>query len=119
MSDENNILSPAPGGNGKDRLPEDKLMAYLEGKLPPHEQHEVELWLSEEGMESDAMEGLRKLDPQEARHSVNKLGHQLRKAVLNKKRARRKPNNDQFTWIAIAIILLLIVVAYLVIRRSM
>ena len=118
MSDENNILSPTPGGNGKERLPEDKLMAYLEGKLPPHEQHEVELWLSEEGMESDAVEGLRKLDPLEARSSVHKLDLHLRKAVLNKKRARRRSNNDQFTWIAIAIILLLIVVAYLVIRRS-
>lgn len=116
MSDENNILST---GGGKRRLPEDKLMAYLEGKLSAAEQHEVELWLADEGMESDALEGLRKLKPQEAIHSVNKLNHHLHKTLLNKKRKRRRPKTDQFTWIAIAIILLLIVVAYIVIRKAM
>ncbi|MFI5195933.1 MAG: hypothetical protein ACHQD8_02495 [Chitinophagales bacterium] len=119
MSDENNILSTGHGNGGKERLPEDKLMAYLEGKLSAAEQHEVELWLADEGMESDALEGLRKLKPEETMYSVNKLNHNLRKAMLSKKRVRRRPKTDQFTWIAVVIILLLIVVAYLVIRKAM
>ena len=116
MSEVNNILSE--GNDGKKRLSDDKLMAYLEGKLSPAEQHEVELWLADEGMESDALEGLQKLKPEETMHSVNKLNHGLRKNLKGKKRGRRKPSSDQFTWIAIAIILLLVVVAYIVVSRS-
>ncbi len=116
MSDMNDILSV--GGGGK-KLPEDKLMAYLEGKLSPAEQHEVELWLAEEGMESDALEGLGTIQAAEAKHSVERLNHNLRKTLHNKKRKRRQPNNNQFTYIAIVIILMLIVVAYIVMRKSM
>ena len=119
MNDANNILSTGAGNGGKKRLPEDKLIAYIEGKLSPAEQHEVELWLADEGMESDALEGLHKLKPEETMHSVNKLNHHLHNALLSKKRKRRQPKTDQFTWIAIAIILLLIVVAYIVIRKAM
>ena len=115
MSDTNDILE----NSGKKRIPEDKLMAYIEGKLSPAEQREVELWLADEGMESDAMEGLQTLKPQDTVHSVNKLNHSLRKAISGKKRGRRKPNTDQFTWLAIFIVLLLIVVAYIVVRKSM
>jgi anti-sigma factor RsiW len=117
MSDPNNILSHSNGG--KKTIPEDKLMAYLEGKLSAAEQHEMELWMADEGMESDALEGLRNIKPEEARHAVNKLNHDLRKSLLNKKRRRRHPQNNQFTYIAIIIILLLIVVAYIVMRNAM
>lgn len=119
MSDLDNILTPDPGNGGKKRLSEDKLMAYLEGTLPPAEQHEVELWLADEGMESDALEGLRKLKHNDMLHSVNKLNHHLRKTIFSKKRKRRKLGSDQFTWVAVLIILLLAIVAYLVIRKAM
>jgi anti-sigma factor RsiW len=116
MSDPNNI---SPFGKGKERLTEDKLLAYMEGKLSAEEQHEVEQWLAEEGMESDAVEGLKAMRPDAARHTVNKLNHNLRKTLLSRKRPRRALKHDQFSWIAIVIILLLVVVAYLVIRKSM
>jgi ferric-dicitrate binding protein FerR (iron transport regulator) len=118
MSDPNDILS-FDRGKGNNKLSEDKLMAYLEGKLSPAEHHEVEQWLAEEGMESDALEGLRALQPTETKHSVNRLNHNLRKTLLHKKRKRRPLKTDHIAWIAILIILLLIVVGYLVIRRSM
>lgn len=117
MSDQNDILNT--GHNEKEQLSEDKLMAYLEGKLSPAEQHKMEQWLASEGMESDALEGLRLLQPEETRHTVNKLNHKLRSAVLNKKRRRKTLKTDHFSWIAIAIILLLAAVAYLVIRKAM
>ena len=119
MSDTNDILSPNTEHDGRKGLPEEKLMAYLDGKLSPAEQHEVELWLADEGMESDALDGLSGIGADEMRHSVRKLNHGLRKSLSGKKRERRKPQAEQFTWIAILIILLVIIVAYLVIRKSM
>jgi ferric-dicitrate binding protein FerR (iron transport regulator) len=119
MSGQNDI-SPFNSDNHPERkLSGDKLMAWQEGSLSPAEQHEVEKWLADEGMESDALEGLRQLKPGEARSVVNRLDHHLRKAVARKRQPRRPLKTDQFTWIAIAIVLLLIVVAYLVVRTSM
>lgn len=118
MSDANNILPSGPGDAGKQKLSEERLMAWLAGDLSHAEQHEVEQWLADEGMESDAMEGLRELKPAETKQVVNKLNSQLRKTVSNKKHKRRSRQPDQFTWVAIAIILLLAIVAYIVIRKT-
>ena len=118
MNDQNNISPFGPGSGGKDKLSEEKLMAYLEGKLSPAEQHDIELWLSEEGMEGDAIEGLKTLKPGETNHSVNRLKHELRKTMTGKKRKRRPLRPDYLTWIAVAVILLLVVAAYFVIRYA-
>lgn len=117
MSDPNNISSFNNGE--KPKLSDERLMAYFEGKLSPAEQHEVEQWLADEGMESDALEGLRELKPEETKHTVNKLNHQLRKTLTNKKKKRKPLKTEQYTLVAIAIILLLIVLAYIVIRKSL
>lgn len=117
MTEQNNILPPDDGS--KRKLSDELLMAYLEGRLTAEQQHEVELWLAEEGMESDALEGLHSLNASETTHSVNRLNHKLRKAVVSKQR-RRKPLQTQYlTWMAIGLVLLLAVVAYIVIRRSL
>lgn len=118
MSDQNHISPFEPGSGNRKHLPEDKLLAYLEGKLPPAEQHEVEQWLAEEGMESDALEGLQTMRPEDTRHTVNKLNHNLRKTLLSKKHKRTKLKTDQHIIVAIAIILLLVVVAYIVVSKS-
>ena len=118
MSEQDNISPFDPSNGGKPKLSEDRLMAWLEGNLSAAEQHEVELWLAEEGMEGDAMEGLKELNPAETKHIVGKLNHNLRKAIVSKKRKRRPLETNQFTLIAIAIVLLLIVLAYIVIRKS-
>ncbi len=118
MSDQNNILPSGPENGKREKLSEEKLMAYLEGILTPAEQHEVEQWLADEGMESDALEGLQAMKPEETRRSVNKLNHKLRHTLLSKKRRRKPLKTDHFAWIAIAVILFLIVLAYIVIRKS-
>ena len=118
MSDTNNILINGPDNGGRERLGDDKLMAYLEGKLSPGEQHEVEQWLADEGMESDALEGLSALNPEDTRHTIDRLNHKLRKTLLSRKRRRRPLKTDYQGWIAIAVILLLAVLAYIVIRKS-
>src|SRR5690606_25169567 len=55
--------------SGKKPLANQKIEDYLEGRLSPKEQWEIELWLSEEGLESDALEGLRQMSPQESKDS--------------------------------------------------
>ena len=104
---------------GKGRLPEDKLMAYLEGKLSPAEQREVEALLAEEGMESDALEGLQQL-PLDKTHKMAerinyRLQHDLKK---NCHRGRKGFTDNKWGWIAVLLILALAVLAYLVIRAA-
>ncbi len=107
-------------GKGRERLSEERLQAYLEGRLSPKEQHEVELWLSEESMESDAVEGLKDARPEETRKAVSKINHGLAKKLGERRRRRRKPvGNSTWTLVAIVMIILLCVVAYMVLHISL
>ena len=106
MSELNNILANGPE---RERIPEETLMLYLEGKLTPAQQHEV--------MESDALEGLQTISPVETKLTVNKLNHELNKTLHHKKRKRRPVASNYFTLIAMGIILMLAIVAYLLIRK--
>ncbi|MDR3680484.1 MAG: hypothetical protein P4L41_11005 [Flavipsychrobacter sp.] len=115
MSELNDIGQPNRG-NRKDGLPEERLIAYLEGKLTPAEQHEVEQWLAMEGMEGDALEGLQNIPAVEARTTVNRLNHQLQNTINYKKRKRRQIADNKWAWMAIIVILLLAVLGYLVIK---
>lgn len=118
MSEEQYI--PPPGGPEKKRsLSEDKLMAYLEGRLAPDAQHEVEQWLADEGMESDAIDGLATLNTTERKDSVSRLNHELRRQLHHKKRSRRKAKNELNTIVAIFLILLMVVAGYLYIRFAL
>lgn len=114
MSELNNILST---GNGKGKLPEEKLMAYLEGKLSLEEQREVEEWLSAEGMESDALEGLQGLEVEETKQAVGKINYELRKELgaRNKRRTKHIKDN-KWSWLAIVIVLMLAIVCYIAIK---
>lgn len=114
MSEQKDIWS-----NNKGRLPEDKLMAYLEGKLSPEEQHKVERWLAEEGMESDALEGLKDIEPEETKRIAHQLNHNLRTQMAGKKRRTRPIADNQWSWLAILIILILAVACYMVIRLAL
>lgn len=125
MSDKDEILNGTHGQDPKSKISldaqgvrpgDDMLMDYLAGDLTPEEQHEIEQWLSDEGLESDAVEGLQLMNAGEARHSVHRINHQLRKNLHGRKDKRRKVKNDQTTIIAIGVILLLAVIAWLVIR---
>ena len=118
MSDQPKIPPFGPLRNAGEHLSEDKLLAYLDGKLSPAEQHDLEQWLAEESMEADAIEGLRGLPAEDARLSVGKLKHNLRRKMARKKKSRRGRSADQVTWIAIVIILLLAAAAYIVMKLA-
>jgi len=113
MADEKDILKQDDG-----KLPEDKLLAYFEGRLSPEEQHEVERWLAEEGMEADALEGLQTIPVHEVKAASAIINHQLSKELSKKKRKRKTSaiKNNPWAWIAVAIILLLVILAYAILR---
>lgn len=123
MSDKDNILNTPPGDSGENPFSNegqqpagDRLTAYLDGQLSPEEQHEIEQWLSDEGMESDAMDGLKMLEPNDTKITVNRLNQNLHKTLHSRKGKRRTAKTDMNTVIAIVVIILLAVVAFLVIR---
>lgn len=114
MSDLKDILS-----NHNEQLPDEKLMAYLEGTLPPEEQHAIEQWLVSEGMEADALEGLRDMKPADVKDSLNRINHKLRKDLLNKRHKRRRQiANNPWALIAIAVIIMLVILTFIVIKMS-
>ena len=103
------------GATGKPPA-DDKLMAYLEGNLSAAEQHEVELWLTEEGMESDAIEGLKTIKTDDAKRSVSRLNNDLGRTIKGKRRTRKKAGPDSNLLVSVVVILLLCVVAFLVFK---
>jgi ferric-dicitrate binding protein FerR (iron transport regulator) len=117
MSYINDIFEADDTGKSRKPLSEKQLLAYFEGQMSVEERHRVEEWLAGDGMESDALEGLRELSPQDTKASIEKINFHLRKKIKEKKRARRLLRTDQVTLLAVCIILLLAVVAYLVLRK--
>jgi anti-sigma factor RsiW len=116
MSTTDNI-SPIPdSGANKKPLNEDRMLAYLEGKLSPAEQHEVELWLADDGMETDAIDGLKEIDAVERKQSIGRLNNSLHKSLSKKGRKRRGMKTDINVLVAVAIVLLLAAAAWLVLR---
>ena len=97
---------------------EDKLMAYLEGKLLPEEQRDIEQWLSEEGMESDAVDGLQSLPADDTQRTIKRLNQDLERTIKLKTRKRRQAKPDQTILVAVFIVLLLSVAAYVVIKYA-
>lgn len=114
MSELNDILH-----NGKGVLTEEKLNAYLEGKLSAQEQHEVEQWLADEGLEADAIEGLKNIPGNESSAITQRINHTLQQELHKKSRRRTKAIKDNsWAWIAVIIILMLCLVAYVVMHYS-
>lgn len=115
MSSANDIWNDMPHG-----LPEERLTAYLEGRLSPEEAHEVEAWLATEGMESDAIEGLQDIAPDDATQRVQHLNRDLRRQLGSKRRRQRKYfKENKWGVVAIAVIILLIVLGFAVLKMSL
>lgn len=112
MSAEQNIWQ-----KGDDHLPQEKLVAYLEGRLSAEEQREVEAWLADEGMESDAIEGLQQISQQETVQLTERINHKLHKDLRVKRQPKHKFLADN-KWgvVAVFVVLLLVALAYWVIR---
>ncbi len=117
MNEQNKIeIEDIFGKSGTTDLSQDKMMLYLEGKLSATEQHDIELWLDEQSMEADAIEGLKTLEANETKSTITKLNKRLKKSLKKAKRGRKNNNVDKFNLVAVATVLLLIILAYIVIK---
>src|SRR4051812_48253869 len=95
-----------------DGIPEDKLSAYLEGTLSEKERLEVEAWLSEEGAESDAIEGLQLISGDEAQAAKRHINARLQQTIGRKRKKRSYLNNQKEVWVIVVIVLLLIIICF-------
>ncbi len=110
MSRLNDILKKNEG-----RLPDDILMPYVQGKLSPEEQHEIELFLAEDGPESDAVEGLKDYSERELSETVRKVNSRLAQSLNKPKRRTQSIKKTPWGITGILLILLLCLAAYMVI----
>ncbi len=100
-------------------IDKEKLKDYFNGKLSASEQHEVEEWMLDHPFEAEAFEGLHTVENENKLHStVNQLNKELRKYLDDKKTRRHKKLflNDYWTYIAVLVVILLIILTYFVIR---
>jgi anti-sigma factor RsiW len=117
MSQQHNIQHSGYDDKGKIALSDEQLMAYMEGKLSPEERRRIEEIISEESAEADALEGLQQMHLSETKRGVAELHRKLHTELLrNKPKRKNKFSEDYWGWMAIVIILLLITVAYIMVR---
>ncbi|HYO22748.1 MAG TPA: hypothetical protein VER36_10105 [Flavisolibacter sp.] len=99
---------------------QETLLKYLEGKLSAAEQHEVEKKALDDAFETDALEGLRDFgNNTRITALVDQLNQELTRKTKKKKRwlFRREAKVDPSILIAIALILVIAVIGYFIIRK--
>lgn len=99
---------------------QETLLKYLQGKLTPEQQHEVERSMLEDDFDTEAMEGLGQFsDNKKVELLLAQLKMDLKQKTEKKKRFRKKLELKLEPWIIITavIILLLAVLSYFVIHR--
>ena len=99
---------------------QETLLKYLQGRLSDEQQHEVEKSLLDDAFEADAVEGLQRIPDQQSISSlVDQLNRDLKKRTVKKKARRRKREVKLEPWLLLAIVLILLiaVIAYVVIYR--
>ena len=110
-----NILS-----NSNKDIDNQQLMDYISGKLSEAEKHEIEENTLDNDFMNDAMEGLQSLkDNKKINFFVDQINTDLHKRLDEKKKRKNKRRLKEEPWIymAVVIILVLIVLAYVVIHN--
>lgn len=100
-------------------LRDDELLKYLQGDLPRDEQHKVEQQIADSEFVSEALEGLQHIrNRRSIEQYVDDLNSQLHKQVTSKKKRKEKRKLKDNPWIlvAVAAVLLLTVLSYIVVR---
>jgi hypothetical protein len=103
-------------------IDQETLLLYLQDKLTAEKKHEVEKKLLESEFAEDAVEGLQTIkDKQHISYMVEMLNRDLKKKLAKKKQRREKMRIKDQSWlyISLIILILLIVIAYIVIRKSL
>ncbi len=101
-------------------IEQEKLLQYLNKDLPDAAQHDIEKEMNDDPFINDAMEGLEQVqDKKNLPFLVQELNHQLSQQLDSRnKRRKQKPFTQQpGIYFTIALLLLLFVLAYVVIRK--
>lgn len=110
-----NILS-----NSNKDIDNQKLMDYVAGKLSETEKNEVERWMADNEFAAEAMEGLEQFSSKkDIGGYVDQLNKELNQYIKQKKnrRERRKLKEQPWTYLAIFLVLVLVVIAYVIIKK--
>ena len=101
-------------------IEQDKLLQYLDNQLPESDKHAVETNLNDDAFMSDAMDGLQQLENKSDIPSiVNQLNTGLKKQLDKRKQRKNKRAIAEQPWVyyTIVLLLVLVVVAYIVIKK--
>lgn len=110
-----NILS-----NSNKDIDNQKLMDYISGKLSGKDKHEVEQWMVDNNFENEALDGLQIVkDKKDLEAYVSQLNKELNQYLQQKKqrRDRKKIKDIPWSYLAIVLVLLLIIIAYVIIQK--
>lgn len=110
-----NILS-----NSNKDIDNQLLMDYLSGRLPDDQKNEVERWMADNDFSMEAMEGLTQFAPDKnLQDYVDDLNGRLNKYIQQKKdrREKRKIKENPWTYLALLLILVLCILAYVIIKK--
>ena len=111
-----NILS-----NSNKDIDNQQLMDYLSGQLSAEQQHAVERSMADSEFMNDAVEGLQTIpDKKDLQTYVDELNAALQKSMQKKKqrRQKRRLKDEPWAYIAVILILLLCVIAYVLVRKA-
>jgi hypothetical protein len=114
----NDLLNILPDNNNG--MDDRKLMDYLEGKLSVEEKYEVEKWMADNDMGSDAVEGLQHIkNKKDLQQYVDQLNKNLLAQLQKRKQHRLKMRLKEYPWIyfTVVLILLLCIIGYFVLRQ--
>ena len=114
----NHDLSKILAGSNKE-IDNQKLIDYLSGRLSGAEAHEVESWIAESELVSDAVEGLQQVKSgKNLEGLVEQLNSDLRKKLQQKKNGRNKRQLREYPWVYLALImiLMLIIISWFVVH---
>jgi anti-sigma factor RsiW len=110
-----NILS-----NSNKDIDNQQLMDYLSGHLSPEQLHEVERSMADSEFVNDAVEGLQHItDKKDLQVYVDELNAAMQKSLQKKKLRRQKRRLKDEPWgiIAVVLVILLCIIAYIVVRK--
>jgi len=108
--------------NSNKDIDNQQLMDYLSGKLSGDDLHEVERSMAGDEFLNDAVEGLQQVRNQKNMQAyVEELNAAMHKSLEKKKtrRLRRRLKDEPWTYLAIILILVLCILAYIVIRQAL
>lgn len=106
--------------NLNNEIEQEKLLQYIDGKLPEQEMQKLEQQLRDDPFLADAMDGLKNISSKE---KASLLAFQINKSLKGKlqkaKRNRVKSlfSNEYIVYTTIGILLIISIISYLIIKK--